>query len=152
VQPTLFLPGTNYVDYYFNGQRLTWTIKTNEGVSKKKVSEGCDYNSAPKCRNRDRKDVDINVKDGHIISQQPLESGKLYPNPANSTIWLVFDNYTDNKKTITIMSAVGVRFEVKIKSQQGTAMEIDISALPRGVYFIRIADKARFKTLSFIKL
>src|SRR4029079_13277375 len=30
IQPTVFLPGVNYVDFYFDGQKLTWDLKTNE--------------------------------------------------------------------------------------------------------------------------
>lgn len=148
IQPTIFKPGVNYVDYYFNGQKLTWAIRTNEGVSKKTVSEVTAISSSTKCKALSESSINTLID----LDIDAVASDKLYPNPATNTLWILSNDFTNKQKNITIMSTTGVMYQPKIKIHNGGAIEIDISALQKGVYFIRMKEKDKIKTLSFIKL
>ena len=147
IQPTVFLPGVNYVDFYFDGQKLTWDLKTNEGSSKKSVSEVSANSSSPKC-----KAVQSVVNEENNIYEKSLLPVKLYPNPASTSLWIVSNGFSDKQKSITIMSVAGASYQAKIKSQDVNTVEVDIAVLPKGIYFVRIKDKDQVSTLKFIKL
>ncbi len=148
-QPSVFNPGINYVDYYFNGDKLTWRVRTPGGKGTSPYSEASASSSSPKCNERTESAIHGT---GSGLDTEAAGSDKLYPNPATNTLWVVSNNFMDNQKGITIISASGIVYQPVIKSQSPHAIEIDISGLPKGVYFIRKQDKDQFKTLSFIKL
>ena len=150
-QPSVFNPGINYVDYYFNGEKLTWRIVT-PNTERDNHSEATASSRSRKCDDDD----DIGTKSG-INKENSKDSHdfsfyKLYPNPAHNTLWLSGSNFSDDQKNITIISATGVEYQPRIKSQTGQVIEIDISDLPKGVYFMRIEDRCQIKILPFIKL
>ena len=147
-QPSVFNPGINYVDFYFNGEKLTWCIVTpNSGKFNR--SEATATWRSPKCDDDPGTTDDIYSKNSEGLNG--FSFYKLYPNPARNTLWLS-GNFEDDQKTITIIAVTGVEYKPKIKSRTAHLVEIDISALPKGLYFIRIQDKCHINILPFIKL
>jgi hypothetical protein len=62
---------------------------------------------------------------------------KLYPNPAQNTLWLEWNSYHD-KVQITIFDAAGRQME-QVQSFLSTT-SMDISGLPRGMYLLQLRN------------
>ncbi len=62
---------------------------------------------------------------------------KLYPNPAQNTLWLEWNSYRE-KVQITIFDAAGRQME-QVQSFQSTT-SVDISALPHGMYLLQLRN------------
>jgi len=59
---------------------------------------------------------------------------KVYPNPANAILELSFDK----TKSISIINVLGeILFKKNINSMSSNKLEIDISLLPSGIYFVK---------------
>ncbi len=150
VQPVVFQPGTNYVDYYFNGEKLTWSIRSKEGVSKKTVSESHANKNSPKCKAVATQAGIINNNASLLKDEKADGEMRLYPNPAANR--LVVTNFDVKKeKGLMVFDAQGRSYVVKVTGRSGQLLELDISTLQKGVYFIKIKND-RGKPLSFIKL
>jgi len=89
---------------------------------------------------------------------QPLEVNELaaenriniYPNPTSGNFILESTNQQFNKPIITIANSLG---EIILKSEiQNPKSEIDISANPEGVYFIKVIGENRMVIKKIIKM
>ncbi len=87
----------------------------------------------------------VSVQDAKHINQLTL-----YPNPVSNHLIIAFN---DDKKDISdlysIYSLQGVEFFCPVSS--GTQMEINVSALPAGIYFLRIINNNQVHYSKFIK-
>lgn len=79
-----------------------------------------------------------------------VESIKVYPNPANSSLFI--ENKNQNKlNEISIFNAFGeLVFQQKLTHSQ-RFIQMDISEIPSGIYFIKLSDEDSTKTLKFVK-
>jgi len=73
----------------------------------------------------------------------------IYPNPANSTLFIEFDNIINSVYTIEIYSLIGT-LQLKQTSTEKT-LSIDIRELSKGIYFIRIHKKDESFIIKLIK-
>jgi photosystem II stability/assembly factor-like uncharacterized protein len=75
---------------------------------------------------------------------------KLYPNPNNGKFRIEFDNKQINKVSLKINNLLGERiFEISDFNPK-ISNDIDISNLPKGVYFVKINDGVRINTEKFV--
>lgn len=82
----------------------------------------------------------INLCNGIIgISENAKENFiSVYPNPSNGIFQLRLDNLTSDKIVLEIYNACGEK--VYLTSNIVTQMKIDLSAQPKGIYFIKMYD------------
>jgi hypothetical protein len=150
VPPVVFLRGINKVSFKFNGQRLTWSVKTNDGTSKKSVSEISANASSPKC-----KALTNNISNSlttTVLDDENAPAGaSLFPNPATTRLWITYKGMGISK-SLSVVDAEGRTFEVKVVQRTGQQTVLDVSGLQKGVYFIRISSGNDMKTMPFIKL
>lgn len=84
-----------------------------------------------------------------VTEVSPLSSVKLYPNPA-STVLTISANTTDLPDAYVVYNSIGQ--QVAAGSVNGNALlNINVSAYANGVYFIKVAQGAKVKTLKFVK-
>jgi hypothetical protein len=71
------------------------------------------------------------------------ETVKVYPNPASDKVYLTFSN--DDRKEVSMLTVLGT--PVYSKTTNSGSLTIDLSAISRGVYFIRTYYPATQKTV-----
>ena len=70
-----------------------------------------------------------------------IDDLKLYPNPTNSTLTITSEYFSsDNNPKITILDAVGRQQPTNGLIHNGNNINIDVSELPEGIYFVSIGD------------
>ena len=148
-QTTEFKPGYNVVDFQFNGQKLTWSVKTNDGTSQKSISEAYASSSSTKCTGRTGNAVTTSA--GIIEEDNTLGKTGLYPNPATTKV--VIDNVgLGAEKTLTVFDMDGRSVIVPVSRKGSQQVELDVRNLQKGIYYIRLQKEGNYQTLSFIKL
>ena len=78
----------------------------------------------------------------------------LYPNPANSSIYIRHVRPIATQMTVTIIDIMGrIRRDSIPMVFKNTYFDItiDVSDLPQGHYFVRLSDGYRPKTARFLK-
>lgn len=77
----------------------------------------------------------------------------LAPNPATNTIRVKTGSEVSGVNNVSVVDVTGRSVNVKdIKQITGYLFELNVSALPKGVYMVRVATKAGVKTFKFVKL
>jgi len=79
----------------------------------------------------------VNVKYVGIGSHE-LEGIKIWPNPASDLVFVYLDN-NQHQLRLQMINALGQVVRADLV-QPGTTCEIDVSILPKGMYYIRIYD------------
>ncbi len=77
------------------------------------------------------------------------ESFSMYPNPAKNTLFIKAKNGFNTHSTIIITDILGK--EIQQFTATNAEMEIDISKLLNGVYFVKLSDEKGIFTQKFIK-
>ncbi len=77
---------------------------------------------------------------------------KLSPNPARNTLQIYTNGLQQNKRsTITVVSASGVVIKT-INTTSNKIMQIDVSVLKPGVYFLKVLSGDKVSYTQFVKL
>jgi hypothetical protein len=79
-------------------------------------------------------------------------SMEIFPNPAKNRLIVTSDKPFDSEKDVTVMDIYGRILSVKSKLKSAQEMELNISGLSKGSYFVRIKQAQNIKTMPFIKL
>jgi hypothetical protein len=88
-----------------------------------------------------------------VSNRAGLSHFNLYPNPAQNNITLGLSNFTSDKVNYELYDARGilVKSEVIQLIDGGLDYSLDISALPKGLYFIKLAGTDEVMSKTFIK-
>jgi hypothetical protein len=132
------------------------SIYNNPLLSECDVMSICDYlanpggictivNNAVGCNSPEEVEVHCLT----AIDEQRIEKGlTIIPNPSNNKITISSNAITGN----TLLSIFNVSGEKVIERQLfNNETQIDISALPRGVYFVRVQDEKGVQVAKFVK-
>jgi hypothetical protein len=158
VQPEVFLPAGGKFDVYFDGLKLTWTVKTYEGSTKTAVS--ADASSAStKCATGARvissasSQAIISTEDVALQGETLLPKAGVYPNPVTDrlSIWLS-NNTAVTDRDIIIYDLAGRVVKIKKVSHSTTnVFVLDMSNLISGVYLVKIKTGKGYVTAKIIK-
>jgi hypothetical protein len=75
-----------------------------------------------------------------IIEYDSLLSFYLFPNPATTSLTINFGKA--GRWDVEVWSVVGERIFAPLNPQKGTSASVDVSELPRGIYFVTVRDEA----------
>jgi hypothetical protein len=130
--PELFLTTGGTFDVYFDGTEITWTVTSR--TDKKTVRQAAGANaSSTKCpTNIKSASVSTGVED--LLGPQVLEA---YPNPVSDLIYLRLDGI-EGYQMIHLYDLSGKSYPVSPSVSRSDLLEIDMSSLPAGPYFIRV--------------
>ena len=81
------------------------------------------------------------------ISGYNLQAVSIYPNPANDNINIIAQDPLDS---IVIYNAIG-QLVSKTMSPIQSQTQVNITDLPKGVYFVQIKKDSSERTIKFIK-
>ena len=166
-QPIVFLPGTGTTRFSvpFDGTSLKWTVKTFEvntlvtesaTVSSSTSDYSCNYtygatnsrvvssNATPLGENET-----LRVVPTEII---PVGNVNVFPNPARSRTNIYISDDVINVKGLKLFDTYGKQHPVKgVRKISKHTIEIDMSGLTTGMYFIKVNGENGYKTVSVIK-
>jgi hypothetical protein len=74
------------------------------------------------------------------ILEKNSNSITIYPNPAKNTVFIGFENTPALPYTIQMVSPLGQVLLTKTITQASNQEDLDISKLPKGLYYLHIAD------------
>jgi PKD repeat protein len=90
---------------------------------------------------------DINVGDENLSINEISKTNQfsIYPNPSNGTFKIKMEQSSNSKNVVSIYSSLGVL--IQHKSIPKNTTEIEISSLPKGIYFVGVdnSDENEFK-------
>ncbi|NOZ47272.1 MAG: T9SS type A sorting domain-containing protein, partial [Chlorobi bacterium] len=92
------------------------------------------------------KNKTINTK----VAENAINSSvNIYPNPTGSILNIKLDNNNNELNSIELFDYLGKKIEVL--EQLDNEVELDVSYLPAGMYFIKITQGDKVKTAKFMK-
>ena len=92
------------------------------------------------------KDYITAIPDINFDNSSPIE---IYPNPASDFIQLIFNNTENSFKEISVLGSTGKT--VKLIHSNKQELKVDVSELPKGLYFIGVQDGKSTYFQKFIK-
>ncbi len=87
------------------------------------------------------------------IADDPAETLRIFPNPVRNKIELCLDGTSSftGKEKISVYSLLGEEWPVTAKISSGGTLEINISGLTDGFYFLRAGSEKTIHTVKFLK-
>ncbi len=149
-QPVLFQSGTTRFDVPFDGVSLTWELRTYETNKKTSVASTASTGSN-KCNGT------YTTSAKGVVMPQPSATDispevRVYPNPVKNKVLVKTNSGLLNERSILLLDAIGKFYQVRILSRMsGQSVELDLSGLQPGVYFIRVMVSGELKTMRVIK-
>ncbi len=152
-QPFIFNPGITRCNVPFDGTSLKWELKTYQS-SVKTLASVTASSASTVCVNyvsgRSANNTNTKVKANPV--EIPESNVSAYPNPGTDRVRIYLLNDVLNEKGNSLFDIYGRSYQVKISSRiSANILELDISALPKGAYYLRLKVKDGFKTVSIIK-
>ncbi|MFN6945516.1 MAG: immunoglobulin domain-containing protein [Cytophagaceae bacterium] len=142
-------PGNSTYQWYFNGEPIEGAEDPSFTIPSASLSDAGSYYVVITNDNGQTTSSDINVTIEVATSLLQPDSDKklkIYPNPANETVYLQFG--TSENRNIRIFNNLGIEV-LHLESSQQTDV-INISSLPGGVYHIKIESGGVPQYQSFI--
>jgi hypothetical protein len=131
--PIIFPPGTGHFDIRFNGVKITWTLITYNG-NQKTASTSEASSTSSRCPGS------ITTRRTSEVQEPETNFGKLgvYPNPARSKATLFIGTANVSLKDIRIIDVAGRVFPVSLRNSSTQTVELDLTSLHSGVYFVKV--------------
>jgi hypothetical protein len=95
-----------------------------------------------------RKEADIETENTKV----EVFADKLYPNPASSLVRLQLKDDVQRTSDIQVYDILGKLNRISIRKINEKMYDINVSALSKGVYYIKVKTSAGFTTFRFIKM
>ncbi|HUH34062.1 MAG TPA: T9SS type A sorting domain-containing protein, partial [Daejeonella sp.] len=159
--PVLFLPGTGKFKIYFDGAKLTWTVRTYEVNQQAAVASEASSTSS-RCKpssitsalyqtmalTEDMKNNRSSKMQGNDLD---LNKVQVYPNPVTDLVTVQWDNISDEDVTITDVNGRAVSAN-NIRKLSENTLEVNLSGLNAGLYLIKVKNQQHYKVLRIIKM
>jgi hypothetical protein len=148
IQPEVFLPGISKpFDIYFT-EPIMWTLTTiDRGV--KLFAATAATPTSPVCKGATLSNNAVTVREEETLL---LKDG-VYPNPATNHLTVVSAGVQGTERKVIVADASGRMINVKVlRSVVGRMLELDVSSLKKGMYFIMLGVSNSSGKLSFIKM
>jgi hypothetical protein len=126
--PVLFPPGTGLFEVPFDGQKLTWTLKSFNGNQKTSVASDASSTSN-KCSAHLNREIATN--------QEQVDGLLVYPNPTAGTIRIETKSQRELPFTVRLLDLTGRAMLPQEQFQPETqSLTMDLQVLPSGVYLL----------------
>jgi hypothetical protein len=143
-QPQAFLPGGGTFSVPFDGVKITWTVKSFNGNGHKSSSASSASSTSSKCTKSAEAD------EQHVLNgPAPVVA---YPNPVSDKLFINLEQVDGEVKSVEIYDLYGKQFRSPGISQGVETLEVNMTELSAGIYFIRLNLGTYTETLRIIKL
>jgi hypothetical protein len=150
-QPEVFLRDEHSFTIPFDGNKLSWTLTSNDKTKKtKEATEG--KSSSNKCNSSYKSNA---VVETTIVATgvESINKSRIYPNPVQGKFTLTSAEPITSEKELTVGDVGGRLMKINgLRRVSANVIEIDVSGLQKGVYFLRVQSKDGYETFRFIKL
>jgi len=124
----LFPPGTGLFEVPFDGQKLTWTLKSFNGNQKTSVASDASSTSN-KCSAHLNREI--------ATTQEQVDGLLVYPNPTAGTIRIETKSQRELPFTVRLLDLTGRAMLPQEQFQPETqSLTMDLQVLPSGVYLL----------------
>ena len=156
-QPVVFLQGTGTTKFSvpFDGVSLKWDLKTyevntivTESVTASSSSKKCATTTYTRSANPEI------TEPAKVIVPETLPGGNVhvYPNPAKDMAVIYFANQVISEKELKLYDSYGRSYPIIInKKMSNGSVELDLSLLLKGIYFVKVKTGSGTKSVSIIK-
>lgn len=157
LQAVVFAPGITRCNVAFDGTSLKWSLVTYEGNNKETESVTASSLSG-KC---------VNYVEGRTINTAitladlskvvttekiPAASVNVFPNPVRNRATIYFSKDEINVQGFLLIDVYGRSHPVKLVRQVSKhSIEIDLSGLVSGTYFIKVKGENGYKNINIVK-
>jgi hypothetical protein len=149
------MPGTANFDIAFDGTKLIWTVITFNGNQKTSAASNASSTSS-RCSSKTlTTTATMGTASGLRLDSLNDQQGKiaLYPNPATNTVTIYTNGISVSDRDIQLIDVQGRAFPAARVTKAGPySIQLDISNLGRGIYWVKIRTGDTFKVLQLIKL
>jgi hypothetical protein len=150
-QPVVFKSGSTGFEVPFEGLTLRWELRTYESNRKTSVasdasssSTKCNYISGGTARQTE-------LMDEQVVEQGPIKVS-VFPNPASGSVIVNSNEDLQDAKSISVYDVSGRMCAVKIARRiSARSYVLDVSALPKGLYLIRVKTAEGYTTVRIVK-
>ena len=160
--PVVFQPGKTTFDVFFNGTSIKWTVatycvntKTTVSVTATPSSPSCATNIYTRGNVASPQEiVKKDVKKLTHSSADDLLSGNtnVYPNPVTNKVRITVKDAVLSTQGLTIIDMTGRTWLVANATKlSGNSIELDLSKLSSGVYFIKVKVDNTYKEFRILK-
>jgi hypothetical protein len=148
--PTIFKAGGGRFRIRFDGSKnITWIVqsfektqKTSSASSASSSSNKCGSSFAP---------ASVRLK-SDLTSENIKVNDKAYPNPFSSRLIIETDLTDVTAKDVTVLDLIGREYRpLSSRKLSATRMELDLSNLVTGQYYIRVSSKAGTKVFKVMR-
>jgi hypothetical protein len=146
-QPTTFIPGGGTFMVFFDGNELSWIVTSRD--ENHKASNAANANSSStKCKsNLKSASVSTEIEEEEVLG---LDDLKVYPNPVTDKVHIEMKDI-EHYEMIVLYDLVGISHPIKSIVKRADMLEIDMTELSPGSYFIRIVMEDTSRLVNIIK-
>jgi hypothetical protein len=146
--PTVFSPGTGTFKLRFNGIKISWSVTSFNGAQGHSTSSTSDASSTStgKCPG-----VLTTQRVSDVQESTSLVKAGVYPNPAHNKATLFIGSGDVSVKDIRVIDLDGRIFPVNLRNSSTQTVELDLTSLKNGMYFIRVDIKGQTKLFKIEK-
>jgi hypothetical protein len=142
--PQLFMPGEGFWEVRFNGVKVTWTVKSYKNWTKTTCSAFA-VSTSVQCNKS------LMVTDQPKTTVAPEIVISVYPNPANDKVFVNLNTSSVSADDVFLFDIPGKQYPVNPVKISDQLIEIDLSAIKSGMYFLRIKTPDELKVFRIIR-
>ncbi|MCW3093283.1 MAG: subtilase family protease [Ferruginibacter sp.] len=152
LQPEVFQPGGGFFTIRFDGSNITWTVKSYNGNQKIALS-GSANATYEKCR-KTAPAARTNTAPEAITLTETADSKLMaYPNPSKGWVTISVDKGLISEKDLVVVNTPGKSFVPKqVKRISNNRLQLELSNLSPGMYFIKVKVDNGYKIFRAVKL
>jgi hypothetical protein len=143
--PVVFVPGGGQFEIYFDGLKLTWTVRSFEVNQKASVASEASSTSN-KCNSGNAR-LSSDVQD----INNPQELVVVYPNPFRERLVIQSDAFAISPDQIQVYDLMGKLYAIPFSTQLSDGVELDLRELSAGHYILRLNSAERQEMFHIIK-
>jgi hypothetical protein len=161
--PTVFLVGSGQFKIYFDGSKMTWTLITYNG-NHKSSSAAVASSTSSKCSSGSITN-ETGVQSGIATAETVEDSvakptaepvaepaSSLYPNPTKGPVTIYIKGGIISSNNVQVSDSYGKIYKLNARLINKQSLQIDLSRLSSGMYFIRVKVDNDFKTFRVLKM
>lgn len=139
------MPGSDIFLVKFNCSKIIWTLSSYESDHKSSVASDAGIHSR---KWKKSGELLLYGSDDSIDSKAMIT---VYPNPVSGNVFIKISNQTLSSSDIYVYNVVGKQQLIPAFRTSDSIVELGMSALNAGLYFIKVNIGDRFEILRIIK-
>jgi len=143
--PTIFPPGTIHWDMRFDGTSHSWSVTTFNGNGQSTATTSNASSTSGRCPST------VTQRASDVQESTSLVKAGVYPNPAHNKATLFVGIDDVSLKDIRVIDLDGRVFPVSLKNSSTQTVELDLTSLKNGMYFIKVDLKGQTKLFKIEK-